>query len=87
MTKTADHLQTNRQPERFNKTTERQLRHYIRKYQGDWITIVQPLKYASRTQMHDTTKKKPVSLVMTRKAQVAIEIARKSEGRCNRKSC
>lgn len=52
LTTTAYHPQTNGQVERYKKTLDTQLRHYVAYHQNDWDAYVQPLTYAYSLQVH-----------------------------------
>lgn len=52
MSTTAYHAQTNRQVERYNKTTVARLRQYVATHQRDWNFSVQSLNYGYNAEAH-----------------------------------
>lgn len=66
------HAQANGQMERFNKTLEVRLQHYINEHQTTWDTYMKPLTYGHNTQIHRTTNASPFSMVLDREPPGAI---------------
>lgn len=69
---TAYHPQTNGQAERYNKTLEARLRHYVSEHQDDLDLYVQPLTYAYNSQIHKTAVTSPFSLSLSRHLATSI---------------
>lgn len=66
LTITSYHPQTNREVQRFNKTIDTRLRHYVTERKRNWNVFVQPFTHAYNIQIHGRTDTSLYSLVLNR---------------------
>lgn len=67
LTTTIYYLQTNSQPELFNKTLVERLYHYLAEHQNEWHEYFQPLTYAYNVQVHRRPGTTPLDLELSRR--------------------
>ena len=59
------HPETTGQAERYNRTLDNGLRHFVAEHQRNWHEFIEPLTYAYNSQVHRSLGVRPFELVLS----------------------